>query len=85
MSECVCVCVCVHTYIYYVYVQYVCICREGDRARMYLIHINFERQRRKDVFDNILTQKTHKTTGTHKRPETPKVIPGGIFLFEECV
>ena len=52
---------------------------------MYRRHINFESQRRKDVFDSILTQKTHKTTEEHQRPDTPKVIPGGIFLFEECV
>ena len=43
-----------------------------------------ERQRQKDVSTTILKQQKYKTTETHKRPDTPKMIPGGIFLFEEC-
>jgi hypothetical protein len=52
---------------------------------MYRRHINFERHSRKNVYASILTQEKHKTTETHKPPDTPKMTPGGIFLFEECV
>ena len=88
------ICIYKHTYIYrhiYIYMHvlyactYVCICRQRDRVRMSRSRIHFERQRRKDVYTTILKQQKYKTPETHKRPDTPKMIPSGIFLFEECV
>ena len=89
VNVCACECVCEYIFSYTFHrlhaCTYVCICREGDRARMYRRHINFERHSRKNVYASILTQEKHKTTETHKLPDKPKVTPGGIFLFEECV